>query len=338
MKLASSQLHSHLTKQLAPIYVVSGDDPLLVQESLDLIRNAANKADFSERIRIAVESTVDWAPQFYSSTRSLSLFSAKRLLELDLTHVKLNTASSKTLQDYAKNLPENTLLLIRIHKLDNKAEQSSWYKALDTVGVMIPVWPITMEQLPAWISQRAKKLNLAMTNTAAESLAILVEGNLVAAAQELEKIRLLQITDTIDQSTIETIVTDNAHFDIFTLVDSALLGNNKRCLRILNSLAAENTEPTLILWALTRELRLMADIAKQVRQGTTLSTLFPKFRIWEKRQSSVRAFLQRHPQESCWKLLANAAQIDRMIKGAEYGNVWIALKQFVVTMGQDGSN
>lgn len=332
MKLAAAQLAQQVAKKLAPIYVVSGDEPLLAQEAIELIRDAAYQAGYSERVRIPVEAATDWGKALYANSQSLSLFATQRILELDLTTAKLNAASSKILQEYAAQPPSDTILLIRTNKLDSKTEQSSWYKALDKISVMVPIWPITIEQLPSWILQRAKKLSLNLTKAAAELLATQVEGNLLAAAQELEKLRLLQETDTIDETTIANTVTDNAHFDIFTLVDSALAGNKKRSLRILNNLAAEDTEPTLVLWALTRELRTMSDLAKQIRQGLTLSALFAKYRIWEKRQPNVRAFLQQHQPEHCWELLASAAQIDQMIKGAESGNVWDALGQLILRM------
>lgn len=332
MKLPIQQLAPHLSKTLAPIYMISGDEPLLAQEALDLIRDAAKKAEFSERIRIDIEPGADWGKLFYSNAQSFSLFSTKRILELDLTNAKLNAASSKILQEYAKNPSADILLLIRTNKVDSKTEQTVWYKALDKVSVMIPIWPITIDQLPAWITQRAKKLGLNITKGAAELLATQVEGNLLAAAQELEKLRLLQNTDTIDQQTIENAVSDNAHFDIFALVESSLAGNIKRSLRILENLNAEDTEPTLVLWALTRELRTMADMARQVKQGIGLSTLFSKYRIWDKRQPAVRAFLQRHKQEDCWELLVQSAQIDRTIKGAETGDIWVKLQQLVSTI------
>lgn len=330
MKLNSFQISQHVAKKIAPIYLVSGDEPLLAEEVLDVIRAAVIQAGFAERIRIPVESGAEWGKLFFSHAQTLSLFSSKRLLELDLTTSKLTAVNNKMLQEYASHPVEDTVLLIRTNKLDSKTEQSAWYKAIDKAGVTIPIWPISIEQLPAWILQRAKKINLNLTKNAAECLAAQVEGNLLAAAQELEKLRLLPTMDVIDQQTIENVVTDNAHFDIFVLVDSALAGNSKRCLRIIDNLAAEDIEPTLILWGLTREIRTMAAIAKQVQQGTALGTLFSQFRIWEKRQPNVRAFLKRHTQESCWDLLIKAAEVDRIIKGAETGNAWNSLKALAV--------
>lgn len=330
MKLTLTQLSQHLCKTIAPLYVISGDEPLLIQEAIDNIRRAAYEAGFSERVRLPIETGVDLAKILYTHTQTLSLFAEKRLLELDLTTIKLNATSSKTLQHYAQQPAENIILLIRTHKLDSKSEKSSWYQALNKVGMMIPVWPITLEQLPGWILQRAKKHELTLTPSAAQRLAGLVEGNLLAAAQEIEKLALLGMTEIIDHNVIENSITDLGQFDIFILVDSAIAGTHSRTLRILDHLAAEDIEPTLILWALTRELRTLAELALQMQQGIALHSLFTQFRIFEKRQAGVRAFLQRYQKEHCWTLLAKSAEIDRIIKGAEKGNVWNSLRQFVI--------
>lgn len=332
MKLALQQLEQHATRSLAPIYLISGDEILLVQEAVDLVRSIAQKKGFSERVRMTAEAGSDWGKVLYSSARSLSLFAEQRILELDLRGVKFNQASSEMLQDYAENPAENTVLIIYIHKLDAKTEQSKWYKAIDKKGMMIPVWPVNTEQLPQWIMQRAKKSHLMLTAKAASRLAEQVEGNLLAAAQEIEKLGLLQINGEIDEKMLEEIIANLAHFDIFNLVDSVLSGNGKRSLHILQNLFAEDTEPTLVIWALTRELNTLAEIHLQVKQGVALSTLFGKFRIWEKRQAPVRAFLKRCPPSHCWDFILQAAQIDRIIKGAETGNVQDALERLVLNM------
>ena len=332
MKLAYPQLAQHLTRNLAPIYLVSGDELLLVQEAVDALRAAAIKAGFSERIATTAESQSDWAKLLYTDTHSISLFASKKLVELNLTHIKLNNTQAKIFEDYACQPLANTLLIIITNKLDTKAEKTAWYKALEKNGIILPIWPVPAEQLPQWIMQRAKKINLQLTLPAAERLATLVEGNLLAAAQEIEKLSLLYPDKILDHQAIENAVMDNARFDIFNLVDSALLGDRARCLRILHNLAEEGIEPTLILWALTRELRVLADIQKQLQQGIALPTLLNKARIWEKRQAGCRAFLQRHTQRSCWKLLICAAKLDRVIKGVERGNMWDELEALIIQL------
>lgn len=331
MKINLQQLSTVLSKSLAPIYLISGDEPLLLQEAVDMIHQTAKQAGFAEYVRISMDSA-DWGKILYEDTHSLSLFSNKRVFTIDLQESKFTAANTKILQDYAENTPADSLLLIKTHKLDSKIEKSAWYKAIDATGVIVTIWPINREQLPAWIIQRAKKADLKLTLDAAERLADKIEGNLLAAAQEIEKLRLLQTSDAVDASFIENNVNDNNHFDIFALVDSMLAADHNRSFRILHSLFAEGTEPILILWAMTRELRLMADLLEQLKKGAALSALFSQFRIWEKRQANVRNFLKRNTLEKCWKLLSQAAFIDKIIKGAESGNVKIELEKLIMSV------
>jgi len=326
------QLEQHLAKTLAPIYLISSDEVLLVQEARDLIRGAAQKAQYTERLSLTVEAGSDWGKLLYAETHSLSLFAERRIIELQLAGNKPNPATSKILQSIAAAPLDNTILIITANKFDSKTEQTSWYKALDKAGVTLQIWPIPLEQLPAWIMQRGKKSGLNLTLDAAKFLADQVEGNLLAAAQEIEKFGLLQISGTLDQTTLAKIVTDNSRFDIFSLVECALSGDSQRCLRILDNLRAEDTEPVLILWALSRELRTLAEISKQAKQGVALSSLFAKYRIWEKRQPKVKRFLQQHQPAACLKMLADAAKIDRTIKGAGEGNVWDAFQKLTLQM------
>jgi DNA polymerase III subunit delta len=332
MKLPYLQLSHHLTRKLAPIYLVTSDELLLAQETIDAIRTAAHLAGFTERVKITPESGSDWSELIYSDTHSLSLFSTKKIVEVNLALTKLNSTSGKLLAEYAMKPLADTLIIINTPKLDTKTEQSKWYQAIEKAGVVIPIWPLTREQLPTWMIQRAKKLNLTITKPAADRLASLVEGNILAASQEIEKLSLLQNNNTITEQLIDEVVTDHSHFDIFNLVDSALLGNTQRSLHILKNLAAENEEPALILWALVRELRMLEEMQQLQKKGQTLNDLFSQFRIWEKRKPSIRAFLQRHSLKSSWKILIHAAKIDRMIKGAENGHVWNELECFLIKL------
>jgi DNA polymerase-3 subunit delta len=330
MKLPYQQLEKHLAKQLAPIYMISGDELLLVQETVDLIRTTAQKSGYSERVRITMDS--DWGKELYANAHSLSLFAEQRILELDLRGVKLNQANNTILAQYAENPAAHTLLLICIQKLDKKVEKNAWYKTIERNGVIIPIWSIPPEQLAQWILQRAKKINLPLAPQAANWLAQQVEGNLLAAAQELEKLVLLRPQSTLTEMTLENIIMNHAHFDVFTLVDSILIGNAKRALHILQTLFAEDIEPTLILWSITRELRTLSSIQTQIQQGTALSMLFSQWNIWEKRQAGARAFLKRATAAHCWQWLFKAAKIDRIIKGAERGNVQDELEQLVLSI------
>lgn len=255
------------------------------------------------------------------------------MLELDLRNTKLQAENTKLLQSYAKNPCTDTVLLVSTNKLDSKTEQSAWYRTLEQNGVALVVWPITADQLPQWIMQRAKKLALPLTQASASWLAERAEGNLLAAAQELEKLCLLRLTPSLQNTSLEELVIDNSHFDVFDLVSSVLNGNSARSLRILTHLLDENIEATLILWALTRELRTLAEIMQR-QQHTPLTQLFSQFRIWEKRQPGVRAFLKRHSLASCWNLLLMAEDIDQVIKGA-LGNTQTEIERLILEICLD---
>lgn len=336
MKISLQQLESQLTKNIAPIYLVSSDELLLVQETVDLIEKAAKNAGFTERTLIAAESNSDWGQSLYSSTHCMSLFAAKQLVELNLHHTKFSANTTKALQEYASNPPTDAVLIIRTNKVDGKTEKSAWFQALEKKSVFISLWPIPAAQLPQWISQRAKKQGMTLSKDSAELIANQVEGNLLAAAQEIEKLFLYELSNTEKKSStsslsvLKDVQNDNARFNVFDLVDSVLAENHKRSLRILNNLAAEDTEPTLILWALTREMRTLTEIIRQIKKGISLATLFNQLHVFEKRQALIRNFVQRHTYEQCTEWLLKSAAIDRIIKGVEKGSVWDEFEKLIL--------
>lgn len=331
MKITPAQLTQQLHQSLAPIYLVHGDEILLVQETIDAIKKVAQSAGFTERVSCHIDSGADWAKHLYSDTHTISLFGEKKIVEFNLNNIKLNAANHKILEEYTKSITPNTLVILSSAKLDTKIEKTTWYKTIEKQGVIVTLWPIHADQLPSWIVQRAKKLNITITQKGAEYLASQMEGHLLAAAQEIEKLALLQPNGTLDEKTIADIVTDNARFDIFTLIDNTLSGKTVRSLRILKNLSDEDTEPTLILWAFTRELRTLAEIKKQ-STSNTLAHLFASFRIWEKRQPAVKAALQRFELSEFWDFILDANKIDQIIKGVESGNVWDALEKLVIKL------
>lgn len=327
MKLNHAQLEQHLSKSLAAIYIVSGDEILLKQDALQLIRKAAKNAGFNERIRITPEAGYDWE-QLYSVLYSNSLLAEKRLFEFDFRDITPNKAASAILQEYAKKPLNDNLILIDLSKVDDKIAKSAWYKALESAGMAIAVWPIAREQLPQWINQRAKKYKLQFNPDAAKLLADYVEGNLMAAAQALEKIYLLRPEQAVDSALVKSVLTDESRFTIFDFIENLIAGDQTRSLHVLQQLQDEGIEPTLILWAITRELRLMADLAQQFKQGSSIDTLLQKYRIFGRRQAAVRHFIGKFSAQDCWQNLTHAMEIDQLIKGARPGNVWTAFQLF----------
>ncbi len=240
MKLNPGQLAKHLQGNLAPVYVVSGDEPLLCQEACDAIRAACRQRDFGERQVFNAEANFDWG-QLIEAGASLSLFAEKRLIELRLPSGKPGDKGAAILQEYLQRPPEDTVLLVSLPKLDGNTQKTKWAKALidGDAAQFIQVWPIDAHQLPQWIRQRLSQAGLAASQEAVDLIAARVEGNLLAAAQEIEKLKLLAEGQQIDVDTVQAAVADSARFDVFGLIDAALNGEAAHCLRMLEACAAK---------------------------------------------------------------------------------------------------
>jgi DNA polymerase-3 subunit delta len=333
MKLTPPQLEQHLAQTLAKVYLVCGDEPFLVQEALNLIRQKALAKSFSDRLRMDIDTDAD-LEHSYSHAYTPPLLGQRRLLELHWKG-KLSKGGQQFLQQYALNPSPHSLLVVRLGKLDSKTEQTQWFKALEKQSVVISIWPLPPKQLPSWLMQRAKTLGLHLLPEAAQLLAEAVEGNLQAASQELEKLSLLDLP-TINRQTIENQVVDLGCFTAFDLVDQALIGNGPQVLRILRYLQNEGSEPLLILGALTYELRTLAKLAKDFRRGHSLPALFAQYRVRLSKQNGIRAFLERGTDQNLFNLFLKAGEIDRLVKGALQGEVWLALEE--LCLGVAGLN
>jgi len=321
VKIRLEQLGGHLARQLAALYVVYGDEPLLVQEALAAIRSAARDRGYSERDCLTVEAGFDWN-RLWQSAASLSLFAERRLLEVRLGGAKPDEAGSKILQAYAKRPAEDVVLLLSAGKLDAGAQKSAWFTALEAAGIVVPVWPVEASQLPAWIEQRMRAQGLLPTPEAASLLAERVEGNLLAAAQEIARLQLLFGGGAITAEQLLEVVGDSARYSVYALVDAALAGQTERVARIVYGLRDEGIEPVLLCWALHREIRLLALLAFATAQGQALERELTRNGVWEKRKPLLRRALQRLPVNVCRRLLDRCARLDRMIKGVEEGSPW----------------
>lgn len=331
MKLTYFQLEPHLSKNLSPIYIVSGDELFLKQEAIQLIRKAAKQAGCTERVRLIPEAGFDWE-ELYTLLHSNSMFAEKSILELDFRDALPNKTASAILQEYGKNPISNNILLIDVGKIDDKISRSAWYKSLEKISTIINIWPIPREQLPLWIINRAKKYKLQMPADAANLLADYVEGNLVAAAQAIEKIYLLKLEKPITVELVQAILANESRFTLFDFTDSLIAGDRARTFTILENLKQDGTEPILILWGITRELRLLAELSAQLKQGISYDILFQKHRIFARRQGPLRRFLTTFSVDHCREFLSQAAEIDKVIKGVAPGKVWDHLQLFCLRM------
>lgn len=331
MKLRPEQLEQHLRQPLLPLYVVSGDVPLLVQEVVDSIRHAARQQGYGERNVYYAENGFDWQDLLQAGS-GMSLFAERRLIELNLPSAKPGDAGSRVLQAYCRNLSRDNTLLVIAGKIDKATQNSKWFKTLDGAGAVIQLWPLERNQLPGWLERRMRARGLQPTRDALMMLVDRVEGNLLAAAQEIEKLLLLRGEGVIDVDAVTESVSDNARYDIFGLVDETLTGNFNRISRMIRSLRAEGVEPTLVLWSLARECRALAAMADELARGDRPANVFSRHQVWPKRQGSVKLALKRHHVAGWSRLIRRAAQIDRQIKGMAPGNVWDELLQLALDM------
>lgn len=332
MQLRYEQLTTHLQKSLTPIYFVCGDVPFLLQEASDNIRKAAQQHGYNDKQVFQVESGFAWQ-EFLSTAYTFSLFSDKQFLELRLSNT-LGEGGSKAMQQYISNLPKNKILLITAQKIESQQQKSIWFQTLVKASTFVQLWPITYEQMPAWIMQRLTQAGLQTSNDGIRILAERAEGNLLAAAQEIEKLRLLYGQGTITTEAITQAVTDSARFDVFQLADACLQGNCQRALRILSGLHAEHIEPTLILWAIAREVRTLLAMSYEIASGASIDQALQKQQVWEKRKPYFRQALRSHTVNSTTIMIQHANRIDLIIKGLKIGNIWNELEQLVLAMGK----
>jgi len=330
MKVRPDQIERHLKSDLAAIYFICGDEPLQVMESADRIRAEARKRDYTEREVLDVDTQFDWN-QLLEAGNSLSLFAEKRILELRLPTGKPGKIGSKILQEYAQRPADDAILIISSGKLEGSSKNTKWFKTLDQQGVIIQCWPINADQLPGWINQRLQSKGITADREAVQLLSDRVEGNLLAAAQEVDKLFLLYGAARLNFEQTASAVADSARFNIYDLVDSALAGDVARTSRIIGGLKSEGVEPVLMLWALSREVRMMTKISEA---NISADAAMAKQRVWENRKALIRKALSRH-HAARWKLfLKRCAKIDKIIKGVEQGRAWDELLMLSTQIAQ----
>ncbi len=330
-KIRNDQLAQQLTGQLACVYLVSGDEPLLVQETCDQIRQAARNANFSERERHHVDKQFEWS-QLLSSANSLSLFNDKKIIELRIDNGKPGAEGSKAICEYLKSPSEDNVLMIVTPKLDSGTQRSKWVKTIEKAGYWIPIWPISEAQLPRWLGQRLQKAGLKADSQVIELLATRVEGNLLAAHQEIEKLTLLSKDEWLSPELVANTVANSARYDVFGLVDKALVGDARAAVRNLNGLKSEGTEPITVLWALAREIRTLLSVSQATNQGQQFAWAAKNAGVWDKRQPLVQQALRRlHPKQLAL-LIRQANGIDKSIKGLRNADTWNELTELVLNI------
>ena len=324
MKIAADQLPRQLSKQLLPAYLITSEEPLLVGEACDAVRSAARQAGFTSREVYVAARGFDWK-SLATSGQNLSLFAERRIVDLRLPTGKPGTEGSKAIVELLAAIDGDTLLLVSAPKIDRNGMSSKWVKAIDKAGGVVQCWPPAPGELPGWIEGRLRTVGLSAPRDALVEMARRVEGNLLAAQQEIDKLALLHGGGTLTADDMAAAVADSSRFDVFKLADAALAGNAARALNILGSLRREGVSPVLICWALAREVRSVAAVSELVSGRTGIDAAMAKQRVWRSRQGVVRACLQRHTEASLFALLDLAAHADLVAKGQFAADPWDVL-------------
>jgi DNA polymerase III subunit delta len=314
------------------VYLVAGDEPLLVDEALEQIRVAARRGGFTTRELHVVDRSFRWA-ELESEADNLSLFATRKIVELRMATPRPGDAGSRVIASLAERDDPDRLLLIGAgEKLDSAAQRTAWVKAIEKHGVLVEVWPIDRAELPRWVQQRATAARLKLTPAAAQALAERVEGNLLAADQEIKRLALSAAGEAVEEAEVLESVANNSRFDVFTLADAVLAGETARAFKILWSLRAEGVAPVLISWALNRDIGLLAQLDYAVRHGDHLDGALEQQRVWRRRQALVKQAMRRFKTRQLAALLTQAAQVDATLKGVFPAEPWATLTGLLIAM------
>ena len=327
MKIKSSQLIAHLKRQgVAPLYLLTGDEPLQMMESADILRDFARTQGYTDRVILTVETGFSW-DSLGQYADNFSLFASKCFLDIRLGSKSPGNEGTKALLPYCQNPSATTTVLLTTNKLDGSKQKTKWFKALDQAGVVIQVFPLILSELPAWIGQRMSQYGLVASHDVINMIAERSEGHLLACSQEIEKLHLLYGSGKIEMDQVLESVANNARFDLFNWVDTVLAGDVRRCVRQLKSMQGEGIEAILVLWALNREIRNLCHITYALEKRQARAQVFKTFRIWSTRQNIVSNAIKRYPQPKMWRFfLEKTVQIDRIVKGMGEGNAWDELQ------------
>lgn len=331
MKLSGDNLPAALGRQLGRIYLVSGDEPLLVNEAADAIRAKARTAGFTERELHVVERGFDWQ-ELLGKSRSMSLFAERKIIEIRMVNPTPGEQGADAIVELAEQGDADTLVLIITGKLDGRTMNSRWANAIDKHGTIVQIWPVELARLPAWIRERLARHQFVADASAAALLAERVEGNLLAAHQEIEKLALLVPAGTLTSETILEAVADSARFDVLQLGEAAMRGKTARAVRILEGLKGEGVEPTLVLWAINKDLQWIARAHDLMSKGQSADAAMNALYVWKPRQPAMKMALGRLSTRAINEMIIGAERADRAVKGALRTDPWTEFERLVAAL------
>lgn len=309
MRLYPNQLNQQLNQQLAPFYLIFGEELFLLNQAAKQIKHAAKQQGFDEIIRFAASAQFDWQ-ELTQEYHSLSLFAARKIIEVELGDAKPNAVASKLIQALSADPNPDCILILKGNKSGNEIQRTAWFKALDKEGIFIPCYPIQGKQLDTWLKTEISSKKLDLTEQACQLLLDYNQGNLFAISQELEKLSLLALSGTIDLDTLTPHLLNQSRFDVFDLSDALLKGDANTITRILAKLKQENVEPTIILWALTRECEKLLSLKQKLQQRHSIQDAFNALKIWKNKQAITELAIHRLSLQQLENITNKLAEFD----------------------------
>lgn len=335
MQVDSEQLAGQLKQGLAPLYLVHGEETLLALEAGDRIRAEARRQGYGERELMIAERGFEWG-RLLASGATLSLFAARRLIEVHVAGAAAASEGAQALAQYAAALPPDTLTLVTLPALEPRTRKSEWFMALDAAGVVVHARPVTAAALPAWLARRLAAQGHEADEETLALLAARVEGNLLAAHQEVQKLALLHPPGRLTRDQVGGAVLDVARYDVSALRETLLAGDAARAVRVLDGLQAEGEGLPLVVWAVAEEARGMLVVHESLARGLPPPKAFELARVWRDRQGQVQRALRRLDRATLRGALSACARIDRIAKGVAQGDAWDELRAVAVLLAGGG--
>lgn len=335
MRISSEQLAPQLARELKPLYTVFGDEPLLALEAGDRIRAKARADGYDEREVLTADAGFKW-PQLAMAASSQSLFASRKLLDVRIPNGKPGIDGGAALQAFCAALPADTVTLVTLPDIDWRAQKAGWFEALDRAGITVEAKAVPRKALPQWLAAR---LQAQGQNADAEALAFIadrVEGNLMAAFQETQKLALLFPPGPISFEQVREAVLDVARYDVFNLGVAMIEGDAVRLSRMLEGLKGEGAAPPMALWSLSEEIRAIGRVLVGAESGRPLNMLWRDAKVWgAPHQAAMQQNLGRFSRAQVGQGLRHAAAIDRMVKGLAKGDVWDELLQLALRFSRN---
>ena len=321
MKISSNELANHLAKSFNSIYFISGVEDLLIIESIDAIRQAASKNDYTDKTTYTVSGKFNWS-EVDNCFKNQSLFGGKQFVEVHIPSSKPGKRGSESITNLIANLPQEALLIVVAGKLEKSTKQAKWVKALLKHAMVIDCLKVYPSQFPDWLKNRLTAYGLDIDRDALEMFVALTEGNLIVAKQSIERMLMMEVSGRVTMEDVSQCVADGAHFDLFQLTEAAIMRKPERVHRIFERLKSEGMRPEQMLAVLYWEIKSLMDASLDIDNGLSVQKAMQRANIWPSKKKIIGSYLANQPKKKMDQIVRQACKVDNVIKGVDLGSPW----------------